>query len=185
MSKRIGIYPGTFDPATNGHLDIIHRGTALVDRLIVGVAVNPGKGPLFTLDERVALVKREVAALPLSEAARIDVVPFESLLMQFAEKMGAKIILRGLRAVSDFEYEFQMAGMNKRLGPEVETVFLMASESQQFISSRFVKEVARLGGDISHFVSPRTVAAVRAKLAGQPIDAETPTIPTIAPRAPL
>ncbi len=104
MSKRIGIYPGTFDPATNGHLDIIHRGTALVDRLIVGVAVNPGKGPLFTLDERVALVKREVAALPLSEAARIEVVPFESLLMQFAEKMGAKIILRGLRAVSDFEY---------------------------------------------------------------------------------
>ena len=165
MSKRIGIYPGTFDPATNGHLDIIHRGTALVDRLIVGVAVNPGKGPLFTLDERVALVKREVAALPLSEAARIDVVPFESLLMQFAEKMGAKIILRGLRAVSDFEYEFQMAAMNARLEPNIETVFLMASERHQFISSRLVKEIGRLGGDVTPFLAPRVAETLIARVA--------------------
>lgn len=185
--ERVGVYPGTFDPITNGHVDIIRRALRVCDKLIIGVAINIGKDPLFDLKERVELVDETLRQIngasangPVAESR-----PFQNLLMHFVEECGASMIVRGLRAVSDFEYEFQMAGMNKRLGPEVETVFLMASESQQFISSRFVKEVARLGGDISHFVSPRTAAAVRAKLAGQPIDAETPTIPTLAPRAPL
>jgi pantetheine-phosphate adenylyltransferase len=185
MSERVAIYPGTFDPATNGHLDIIHRGALVVDKLVVGVAVNAGKGPLFSLEERVAIMKAEVAAMA-DVAARIEVRPFETLLMKFAHDAGAKIILRGLRAVSDFEYEFQMAGMNKRLDPKVETLFLMASEHHQFISSRFVKEIGRLGGDISHFVTPRVHAAMRAKLAGQPWGAGEPTLPpTTVPRAPL
>ena len=164
MSERVAIYPGTFDPATNGHLDIIHRGALVVDKLVVGVAVNAGKGPLFSLEERVAIMKAEVAAMA-DVAARIEVRPFETLLMKFAHDAGAKIILRGLRAVSDFEYEFQMAGMNARLNPEVETVFLTASDRHQFISSRFVKEIGRLGGEIGHFVSPSVARILKERFA--------------------
>lgn len=151
--RRIGVYPGTFDPITNGHLDIIQRASRLVDHLIVGVARNAGKGPLFSTDERVAMVREDVAAL--NNGASIEVQAFDTLLMQFAVEMNANTIIRGLRAVSDFEYEFQMAGMNARLNPKVETMFLMASEKHQFISSRFVKEIGRLGGDIRSFVSGR------------------------------
>ena len=151
---RIGVYPGTFDPVTNGHLDIISRATRVVDRLVIGVAVNAGKEPLFTLDERVAMMTDEIAAFANGDGSRIEVRPFDVLLMDFMASMGAKIIVRGLRAVSDFEYEFQMAGMNARLNPDVETVFLMASDRHQFISSRFVKEIGRLGGEVGHFVSP-------------------------------
>jgi pantetheine-phosphate adenylyltransferase len=155
MSDRIAIYPGTFDPITNGHMDIIFRAAKMVDRLIVSVAVNIGKDPLFTLEERSAMVKAEIAAMPNGMAERIEVRPFSNLLMDFTVQCGAKMIVRGLRAVSDFEYEFQMAGMNTRLNPDIETVFLMASERCQFISSRLIKEVGRLGGDVTQFVSPR------------------------------
>jgi pantetheine-phosphate adenylyltransferase len=155
MSGRIGIYPGTFDPITNGHSDIIRRALHVVDRLVIGVARNDSKGPLFPTDERVEIVRDEIIHLENGDADRIEVRPFETLLMSFAESVGASVILRGLRAVSDFEYEFQMAGMNARLNPNIETVFLMASDRFQFISSRFVKEIGALGGDISHFVSPR------------------------------
>ncbi|MGE5505359.1 MAG: pantetheine-phosphate adenylyltransferase [Actinomycetota bacterium] len=160
MSERIGLYPGTFDPITNGHLDIITRAVKVVDRLIVAVAVNAGKGPLFDLAERVAMVEAEVAEIT---GAAIEVRPFDNLLVDFARSCGARLIVRGLRAVSDFEYEFQMAGMNARLAPDTETLFLMASERCQFISSRFVKEIGRLGGDISQFVSPRVKARLMDK----------------------
>jgi pantetheine-phosphate adenylyltransferase len=153
--QRIGIYPGTFDPITNGHADIIRRAIRIVDRLVIGVARNDGKGPLFATDERVEIVRDEVAHLENGDAERITVRAFDSLLVNFAQSVGASVVIRGLRAVSDFEYEFQMAGMNARLNPEIETVFLMASDRFQFISSRFVKEIGALGGDISHFVSPR------------------------------
>ena len=160
MARRVGIYPGTFDPITNGHLDIVARATRLVDRLIVGVAANAGKGPLFTLSERVEIVESEMRDLARVTGVDIEVRAFDTLLMDFCRTCGANLIVRGLRAVSDFEYEFQMAGMNARLAPDIETVFLMASEGCQFISSRFVKEIGRLGGDITTFVSP----AVRARL---------------------
>ena len=151
---RVGIYPGTFDPITNGHLDIIRRAAKIVDRLIVGVARNDGKGPLFTTEERVKIVRDDIAQMLDSDvAARIEVRSFETLLMKFAESVGASVIIRGLRAVSDFEFEFQMAGMNARLNAEIETVFLMSADRYQFISSRFVKEIGALGGDVSHFVS--------------------------------
>ena len=153
-ARRVAVYPGTFDPVTNGHLDIIGRAARLVDRLVVGVAVNTGKSPLFALDERVELVVAEMAGLAARTGTEIEVTGFECLLIDFARQHGAAMIVRGLRAVSDFDYEFQMAGMNSRLDSGVETVFLMASERHQFISSRFVKEIARLGGDISSFVPP-------------------------------
>jgi pantetheine-phosphate adenylyltransferase len=188
VAERIGLYPGTFDPVTNGHMDIIVRAAGVVDKLVVAVAVNAGKGPLFSLDERVALLRDEVKAAGNGLSDRIEIRPFQSLLMHFAESVGAKVIIRGLRAVSDFDYEFQMAGMNRRLNPQVETVFLMASETNQFISSRFVKEIARLGGNIGHFVSPRVVKKVAAALQ-QPVpdsaDAAAPTIPIPAVRTPL
>ncbi len=162
MSTReplVGVYPGTFDPITMGHQDIIQRATRVVDRLIIAVAGNDGKGPLFSVEERVEMVRAEIAEMN-GERERVLVRPFNNLLMHFAVEVGAEVIVRGLRAVSDFEYEFQMAGMNARLNPEVETVFLMASDRNQFISSRFVKEIGRLGGDISHFVSPRVASLV-------------------------
>ena len=164
-AERIGLYPGTFDPVTNGHLDVISRASRLVDRLVIGVAVNVGKGPLFPLEERVELVQAEMRAVTDRTGTPIDVRPFDSLLIGFAREVGAGMIVRGLRAVSDFDYEFQMAGMNHRLDNGIETVFLMASERNQFISSRFVKEIARLGGDVSSFVPAltleRTLARVR------------------------
>jgi pantetheine-phosphate adenylyltransferase len=166
MKGRIGVYPGTFDPITNGHTDIIRRALHVVDRLVIGVARNDGKGPLFSTDERVEIVRDEVAHLENGDAERIDVQGFDTLLMHFAESVGAGVIVRGLRAVSDFEYEIQMAGINARLNPNIETVFLMASDRYQFISSRFVKEIGELGGDISHFVSPRVAARLLDRFGG-------------------
>ena len=165
-STRVGIYPGTFDPITNGHTDIIRRALHVVDKLVIGVARNDGKGPLFSTDERVEIVRGEVEHLENGDPSRIEVRPFDILLMSFAESVGASVIIRGLRAVSDFEYEFQMAGMNARLNPSIETMFLMASDRFQFISSRFVKEIGALGGDISHFVSPRVTARVLDRYTG-------------------
>jgi pantetheine-phosphate adenylyltransferase len=165
--RRIGLYPGTFDPITNGHLDVISRAARLVDRLVVGVAINAGKGPLFPLEDRAEMVRAETDKVAARTGCEILVRPFTGLLVAFAREVGAQMILRGLRAVTDFDYEFQMTGMNHRLDPEIETVFLMASETNQFISSRFVKEVAILGGDISSFVPPltleRTLARVRSR----------------------
>jgi pantetheine-phosphate adenylyltransferase len=154
--ERVGVYPGTFDPVTNGHMDIITRAAKVVDRLVIGVARNAGKGPLFSADERSAILEEEIAHIAdKALRSRIEVRQFETLLMNFAVSVGASLIIRGLRAVSDFEYEFQMAGMNSRLNPNVETLFLMATDRYQFISSRFVKEIGMLGGEVAHFVSPR------------------------------
>jgi len=152
--ERIGLYPGTFDPITLGHTDIIHRAAKLVDRLIIGVAINEAKRPLFALEERVATVERECAELNPPGSAQIEVRPFDTLLIHFAEACGAHVIVRGLRAVSDFEYEFQMTAMNEQLNREIETVFLMADVQHQAVASRLVKEIASFGGDISPFVSP-------------------------------
>ena len=157
---RIGLYPGTFDPVTNGHMDIIGRAVKLVDRLVVGVAQNDDKGPLFTTAERVEMVTAEVARFD----ADIVVQPFSSLLMHFAEHLDAAVIVRGLRAVADFEYEFQMTAMNQRLNDDIETVFLMADPRHQAIASRLVKEIARLDGNIESFVSPAVAEAVRQKV---------------------
>jgi pantetheine-phosphate adenylyltransferase len=157
---RVGVYPGTFDPITLGHMDIIARGAKLVDRLIIGVATNPSKSPLFTLDERVGHVRQETANIP-----NVEVVPFDALLMHFAEQQGASVIVRGLRAVADFEYEFQMAGMNQQLNNSIETVFLMADVALQPIASRLVKEIASYGGAIDKFVSPAIAGEVRARIA--------------------
>jgi pantetheine-phosphate adenylyltransferase len=159
----VAIYPGTFDPITLGHSDIIRRATRVADKLVIGVANNPGKGAMFGVDERVELVREEVANLN-TNGAEVSVRAFGNLLMNFAEEVDATLIIRGLRAVSDFEYEFQMASMNARLNPHVETVFLTASETNQFISSQLVKEIARLGGDIRSFVSPRVAARIAERL---------------------
>ena len=151
MGQRIGVYPGTFDPITLGHADIIRRGAKLVDRLIIGVTTNPSKNPMFSPDERMSMVRREVASLGIDN---VEVIGFNALLMKFAEKQKATVIVRGLRAVADFEYEYQMAGMNQQLNAGIETVFLMADVSLQPIASKLVKEIALFGGDISRFVSP-------------------------------
>jgi pantetheine-phosphate adenylyltransferase len=164
MGERIGVYPGTFDPITLGHLDIIRRGAHLVDRLVIGVTTNPSKEPMFTLAERLDMVSREVAGL---FDGKIRVVDFDSLLMDFAESQGASMIIRGLRAVADFEYEFQMAGMNQQLNDDIETVFLMADVSLQPIASRLVKEIARYGGAIDKFVTPAVAADVNRHLKGE------------------
>jgi pantetheine-phosphate adenylyltransferase len=162
MAERIGVYPGTFDPITLGHADIIRRGAKLVDRLIIGVTTNPSKNPMFTPDERIAMVTREVAALGIDN---VEVVGFNALLMRFAEKQGATVIVRGLRAVADFEYEFQMAGMNQQLNASIETVFLMADANLQPIASKLVKEIALFGGEIAKFVSPAVRDEVMARIA--------------------
>lgn len=162
MAKRIGLYPGTFDPIHIGHTDIIGRAVKLVDRLVLGVAINTGKGPMFTLEERVAIVEAEAAAL--NSSAEIVVQPFEGLTMHFAREVGASVIVRGLRAVSDFEFEFQMTAMNQQLDREIETVFLMADPRHQAIASKLVKEIATLGGDVTKFVSPRVKEALLSKV---------------------
>jgi len=151
--KRIGLYPGTFDPITLGHFDIIKRCAGLVDHLIIGVSANPSKVPMFTLTERINMTCREIAMISDAKSTTIEVVPFESLLMHFAEKVGASMIFRGLRAASDFEYEFQMTAMNDQLNPDIETVFLMADPALQAISSRLVKEIAIYDGEINKFVT--------------------------------
>jgi pantetheine-phosphate adenylyltransferase len=159
---RVGLYPGTFDPIHNGHIDIMGRAVKLVDRLVIGVAINAGKGPLFSLPERVAIAEEAVA--PLRNGAEIVVLPYEGLLMHFAREVGAGILVRGLRALGDFEYEFQMTAMNRQLDREIETVFLMADPHHQAIASRLVKEIAELGGDVSRFVSPHVKARLLAKV---------------------
>ncbi|AXX98245.1 pantetheine-phosphate adenylyltransferase [Profundibacter amoris] len=162
---RIALYPGTFDPITMGHIDIIRRGAALVDRLVIGVAINRDKGPMFTLEERVAMVEAECAGLSKETGCEIVVHPFENLLIDCAHDVGAQIIIRGLRAVADFEYEYQMVGMNRAMDDRIETVFLMADAKHQAIASKLVKEIARLGGDISKFVTPDVEKALMAKFA--------------------
>ena len=159
---KVAVYPGTFDPITLGHLDIIRRGAHLVDKLVIGVTTNPSKEPMFSVADRLAMVKREIAGIP----GKIEVVEFDSLLMEFAEEQGATAILRGLRAVADFEYEFQMAGMNQQLNDDIETVFLMADVSLQPIASKLVKEIARYGGSIEKFVTPSVADDVRKHLNG-------------------
>ncbi len=160
--SRIGIYPGTFDPITLGHGDIIRRALKVVDQLIIGVALDTGKEPLFDLETRARLVKDDVAAMLGDDAKRVLVQPFEGLLANFASANGAQLLIRGLRAVSDFEYEFQMASVNNKIAPELETVFLTASDHTHFISSRFVKQIARLGGEVHSFVSPAVAWALKA-----------------------
>ena len=166
MTERIGLYPGTFDPVTLGHADIIRRGAKLVDRLVIGVTTNPSKDPMFSPEERIEMVKAEIARQRL---ANVDVVGFDALLMKFAESVGANVIVRGLRAVADFEYEYQMAGMNQQLNDRIETVFLMADVSLQPIASKLVKEIALFGGDVAPFVSPavRDQIAVRVTQIGR------------------
>lgn len=159
-APRTGVYPGTFDPITLGHMDIIRRGAKLVDRLVIGVTTNPSKNPMFSVDERMAMVRREVAGID----GDIEVVSFDSLLMDFAEREGAGIIVRGLRAVADFEYEYQMAGMNQQINNRIDTVFLMADVALQPIASRLVKEIALFGGPINRFVTPAVEAEVIARV---------------------
>lgn len=152
----IAVYPGTFDPITNGHSDIVTRAAILFDKVVVAVAANPGKGPMFSIEERVTLANKALADLE-----NIEVCPFDTLLVDFANQQGAKVILRGLRAVSDFEYEFQLAGINRRLAPDVETLFLRPAEQYAYISSSLVREVAKLGGDVSEFIHPAVQTALK------------------------
>jgi pantetheine-phosphate adenylyltransferase len=166
MPDRVGVYPGTFDPITNGHIDVIARAARLFDRLVIGVATSDAKGPILNLEERLDLARIETAPLAAQAGTAIEVRPLTGLLVEFARTCGACAVVRGLRVVSDFDYEFQMAGMNHRLAPGIETVFLMASEHHQFISSSLVRQVARFGGDIASFVPPATLARVLARLRG-------------------
>lgn len=161
---RIGLYPGTFDPITLGHSDIIHRACSLVDRLVIGVAINRDKGPLFSLEERTAMIEAECAKISRETGCEIVVHPFENLLIHCARDVGATVIIRGLRAVADFEYEYQMVGMNRAMDNRIETVFLMAEAQHQAIASKLVKEIARLGGDVSKFVTPSVKAALLERL---------------------
>ncbi|SHE70982.1 Phosphopantetheine adenylyltransferase [Litoreibacter ascidiaceicola] len=161
---RIGLYPGTFDPITLGHSDIIRRGCSLVDRLVIGVAINRDKGPLFSLEERTAMIEAECATISSETGCEIVVHPFENLLIHCARDVGATVIIRGLRAVADFEYEYQMVGMNRAMDNSIETVFLMAEAQHQAIASKLVKEIARLGGDVSKFVTPSVKAALLERL---------------------
>ena len=161
------VYPGTFDPLTRGHLDIIERAAALVDRLVIGVAINRDKGPLFSLEDRVAMVRAECDRITASSKGEIVVHPFENLLIDCARDVGATVIVRGLRAVADFEFEFQLASMNRRLNPQIESIFLTPAEQYAFISSSLVREVAKLGGNIAPFVHPKVEAALAAKFAAQ------------------
>ena len=163
---RTALYPGTFDPVTLGHLDIIRRATVMVDKLVIGVAINRDKGPLFSLEERVAMIESECAKLSVQTGTQIVVPPFENLLIDCAREVGAQIIVRGLRAVADFEYEFQMVGMNRQLDDSIETVFLMAEAEHQAIASKLVKEIARLGGDVSKFVTPAVNEALVSRFRG-------------------
>ncbi len=161
---RIGLYPGTFDPVTMGHMDIIRRATVLVDRLVIGIAINRDKGPLFSLEERVTMIETQCASIADDTGCEIVAHPFENLLIDCARDVGAAVIIRGLRAVADFEYEFQMVGMNRRLDDSIETVFLMAEAQHQAIASKLVKEIARLGGNVSQFVPPEVRTALQEKL---------------------
>ncbi len=163
--ERVGVYPGTFDPITSGHLEVVRRSLRLVDRLVIGPATNIGKGPLFSLEERIAIIREDIEDFPKEDFDRITVVPFDGLLIHFAREIKASVIIRGLRAVSDFEYEIQMANMNARMEPNVETIFLMASDRHQFIASSLVKDIARLGGDTSQFVSKKVYERLRRKFA--------------------
>ena len=171
---RKAIYPGSFDPLTNGHLDVIERAVKLFDRVVVAVAKNDGKHPLFTLEERVELLRHEAAPLSKAEGVDLSVEPFDTLLMYFSEKVGATIIIRGLRAVSDFEYEFQMVSMNMKLAPDIENVFLMADAQYQAINSRLVKEICALGGDISHFTTPYIAQRLAGKFPRKAMSGKTP-----------
>jgi pantetheine-phosphate adenylyltransferase len=162
---RTGVYPGTFDPITSGHMEVVRRSLRLVDSLVIGPATNIGKGPLFSLEERIAIIKDDIAEFSEADRARIKIIPFDGLLIHFARDVGASVIIRGLRAVSDFEYEIQMANMNARMAPDLETIFLMASDRHQFIASSLVKDIARLGGDTSQFVSKKVFERLKKKFA--------------------
>jgi pantetheine-phosphate adenylyltransferase len=162
-SERVGVYPGTFDPVTSGHMEVIRRSLRLVDKLVIGPATNIGKGPLFSLQERIDIIKDDIEDFSATDKARIQIAPFDGLLIHFAREVGASVIIRGLRAVSDFEYEIQMANMNARMEPNIETIFLMASDRHQFIASSLVKDIARLGGDTSQFVSKKVFQRLKDK----------------------
>jgi pantetheine-phosphate adenylyltransferase len=162
-SERVGVYPGTFDPVTSGHMEVVRRSLRLVDKLVIGPATNIGKGPLFSLQERIDIIKDDIADFSEIDKARIQISPFDGLLIHFAREVGASVIIRGLRAVSDFEYEIQMANMNARMEPNIETIFLMASDRHQFIASSLVKDIARLGGDTSQFVSKKVFQRLKDK----------------------